>query len=256
MMKVSVGFLILFVSAAQAKELKIVSQEFMPIAGAGPDGKLSAGAHYEVAKIMCEKGGFKCSFDLLPLDRAMAQVKAGEAHMFIGLAKNPEREEFLYFPPAITQVGYTFFVKKGEAGKYTKLDDFKSKSVGVQISGATGKDLIEQNKKLGGTIKIMEEVMSDTAPKKLAMGRYPAGSAVYCARAVCMHQAAKEGLDIEPVSFDGKLQAHSFGISKKAVTPVQFEEIKKALVEAMKTEAAKKAITSNNLKVHPESTDR
>ena len=94
---------------AQARDFKVVSQEFMPIGGAGPDGKM-AGVHYEIAKEMCEKLKFNCKFELTPLSRGIEMLKVGEAQMMLGLAKIPGREAIANFPGMVTQVGYTFFV--------------------------------------------------------------------------------------------------------------------------------------------------
>jgi polar amino acid transport system substrate-binding protein len=152
----------------------------------------------------------------------------------------------------VSQLGYTWFVKKGEAGKYTKIDDFKGKTVGVHGGSATGKDLTEQNAKVGGAMKIVEESTAETAPKKLAGGRYGDGAAIYCARPVCAYQAKKENLAIEPVSFDGKLQSHSILASKKSVSPAEFEAYKKALSEVLKTDEMKKIFAENSLVVHPD----
>lgn len=242
---------ILGAAIAQAKDIKVVSQEFMPIGGSGADGKM-AGVHFEVAKRVCDKLKYTCKFEMMPLARGLDEIKSGGAHIILGIAKNAEREEIANFPNGLTQVGYTWFVKKGEGSKYKSADDFKGKTVGVHGGSATHKDLQEQNAKLGGSMKIVEETTAETAPKKLAGGRYGDGAAIYCARAVCMFKAKQEKIDIEPVSFDGKLQSHSAGISKKGVDAAEFEKIKVAFAEVMKLPEVQKIVTENDLVVHPD----
>lgn len=245
-------FLVFAISLpAFARDFKVVAQEFMPLAGSGSDGKM-IGAHFEAAKAMCAKLKYNCTFEVMPLARALDMVKNGDAQMVLGVAKNAEREAFATFPPNISQVGYTFFVKKGEAGKFTKLEDFKGKTIAVHGGSATHKDLLEQNKKIGNSMKIIEEAVAETTMKKLAGDRYEAGTAAYCARAVCMYQASKENLAVEPVSFDAKMQSHSMPLSKKSVDAAEFETIKKALVEVMKSPEMKKIFAGNNLAISPE----
>ncbi len=237
--------------ASQARDFKIVSQEFMPIAGTGPDGKM-AGVQYEIAKEMCEKLKFNCLFELTPLSRGLEMIKTGEAQMMLALAKIPERESTANFPGMVTQVGYTFFVKKGQASKFTKLEDFKGKSVAATTASATYKSLVEQNKKIGDLIKIVDEATSETPLRKLSGDRYPADSAAYGPRAVGLYQAKKESLNVEPVAFDAFLQSHSMPVSKVGVTSEELEKIRKAIHEVMKTEKIKKLVTENGLLVHPE----
>lgn len=238
-------------SAAFARDFKIVSQEFMPIGGSAKDGKM-AGVHFEIAKIVCDKLKFNCTNEVVPLARGLEMIKSGEAQMILGVAKNPEREAVANFPGMVTQVGYTFFVKKGQAFKYKSLEDFKGKTVGAHAGSATAKDLIEQNKKIGGAIKIVDETTAETPAKKLAGDRYGADNAAYIARAVGMYQAKMDNLDIEPVSFDPFLQSHSMAITKVGVTTEEFDKIKKSITEAMKTDGIKKMIAADGLMIHPD----
>ena len=248
-----VFLLCLFVSnAAWSKDIKIVGQEFMPVHGSTADGKPDGGAHAEAMKRVCAKLKWNCKFEVVPLARVISMLTNGEAHFGMGLAKNAEREAIANFPNMVSQLGYTFFVKKGEAAKLTKLDDFKGKTVGVHGGSATGKDLAEQNGKIGGAMKIVEESTAETAPKKLAGGRYGDGAAIYCARPVCVLQSQRENLAIEPVGFDAKLQSHSIIASKKAVNAADFEAYKKALAEVLKGDDIKKIFADANLTVHPD----
>ena len=242
---------VFFAMASQGRDFKIVSQEFMPIGGAGPDGKM-AGVHYEIAMAVCEKLKLTCKTELMPRARGLDQLKTGEAQMIIGIAKNAETDAICNFPGGVTQVGYTFFVKKGQAGKYKKIEDFKGKTIGVHGGSATGKNLVEQNAKLGGALKVVEEATAETPARKLAGDRYGADAAIYYARAVGIYQAKKENLDIEPVAFDAFLQSHSMPMSKVSVPADEFEKIKKAIHEVMQTEKIKKLIAENDLQAHPD----
>jgi polar amino acid transport system substrate-binding protein len=251
MLRIIVLLCLAFPATLLAKDFKVVGQEFMPLEGSGPDGKM-AGVHYEIVKQVCKQAGITCTTEIMPLARGLEEIKTGEAQMILGVAINPERAEIATFPKTLTQVGYTFFVKKGQASKYKSVEDFKGKTVGVHDGSATHKNLMEQNKKVGGTMKIETEATAETAPKKLAGDRYGEGAAIYCARAVCAYQAKKENLAIEPVKFDGFLQGHSVGISKKGVSEEEAEKIKKAFADVMKKPEIKKLILSNDLLVHPD----
>ncbi len=252
MKQVILGVFTVFVAVvSHGRDFKVVGQEFMPIQGSGPDGKM-AGVHFEVAKAVCDKLKWNCKFELMPLARNLEQLTSGEAQMALGLAKNPERELIANIPGLVTQVGYTFFVKKGEAAKYKKIEDFKGMTVGTHGGSATGKDLIKQDKDNSLGLKIVEEATAETPGKKLGGDRYGDKSAAYIARAVGMYQAKTEKLDIEPVSFDPFLQSHTLLVAKKGVSQDEFNQIKKAIGEIMKTDKIKKMVLENDLLVHPD----
>lgn len=237
-------------ASAFAKDITVVSQEFMPLAGSGPGGKM-VGAHFEIMKRVCEKMKYNCKFEIIPHGRGVDSVKNGEFQMMLALAKNPEREAWAYFPKDLTQVGYTYFVKKGDAGKYKSTDDFKGKSVAVLKGSAMAKALEEENKKVGGAIKIEEEATSEAPLKKLSGGRYGEGAGAFGAKAVFIYQATTENLPVEPVGFDAKLQSHSIAISKKAMDAAEFEKVQAAFNDVMKMPEVQKIVKDSNLAVHP-----
>ena len=246
---ISACSLLIATSSAFAKDFVVTGQELMPIAGTGADGKMD-GVYHQLMKRTCEKLKYNCKFEIIPLARQMEMLKNGQSHAALGLARSPDREEFAHYPPMITQVGYTFAVKKGDAGKYSKMDDFKGMTIGVHGGSATGKDLQEQNKKLGGALKIVEEAVVETSLRKLAGGRYGDNSAAYCIRPMCILQAKKENLGVEPVAFDGKLQSHTVIFSKKSVPAAEFETWKKAMMEVASTAEFKKLLVDQGFQVH------
>lgn len=239
------------VAVSAPKEMKVCGQEFMPYQGTGTDKKMT-GAFYQLMKRTCEKLSVKCSFDVVPLARCLKMAEDGEVHAVLGIAKIPERELIMYFPAPVSQVGYTFFVKKGTATKYSKIEDLKGKTVGVHGGSATGKNLVENNEKFGKILKIEEEAVAETPMRKLSGGRYGENAAGYCTRPVCLHQAKLEKLDVEPVAFDQKLQSHSIGFSKKSVDSETFEAFKKTLVDQLKTAEMKKVFEEANIPIHPD----
>ncbi len=252
MKQIILGLLTVFMAfASQARDLKIVGQEFMPIQGSGADGKMT-GVHYEIVKSVCDKLKWKCTFEIMPLARNLEQLTSGDAQVALGLAKNPEREVIANFPGMVTQVGYTFFVKKGTASKYKTVNDFKGMTVGAHGGSATGKDLIKQDKDNNLGLKIVEETTAETPAKKLSGDRYGDKSAAYLARAVGLYQTTTDKMDIEPVSFDTFLQSHSILVAKKGVSDEEFAQIKKAISEVMKTDKIKKMVAQNGLLIHPD----
>lgn len=236
---------------AMPKEMKICGQEFMPYQGSGPDKKMT-GVYYEVLKRACDKLQVKCTFDVVPLTRCLKMAEDGEVHAVLGVAKIPEREAIMNFPGMISQVGYTFFVKKGTASKYTKLEDLKGMTIAVHGGSATGKNLIEINEKNGKIFTLAEEAVAETPMKKLSGGRYGDKAAGYCTRPVCMYQAKMEKLDVEPVSFDGKTQSHTIPFSKKAVDDESFNKFKSTIADLMKSPEIKKIFEENNVPIHPD----
>lgn len=242
---------LVFSVAAPAKPIRVVSQEFMPLVGS-KDGKTMTGAYYELIKKVCEKIEAQCTFEIYPLARVEKMLESGEAHVGLAMAKTPKREANYNFPPSISQVGYTFFVKKGHTGKYKKFEDFKGKTVGVHGGSATHRSLETLNEKHGKILNIAPEPTSETPMRKLNGDRYGKEGAGFCSRPVCLYQAKKENLAIEPVSFDPYLQSHSAPVSKKGVDEATFKKISAAIVEVMKSPEMKKIFNDYQVPIHPE----
>lgn len=238
-------------SVGYAKELKICGQQFYPLQELGEGGKWR-GTYYDIAVDSCKKAGLECSFYGAPMKRCEEDLKEGTAFAAMGAAKTKEREEFAHYPQMLTELGYTFFVKKGAAKKFKSIADFKDFNVGVHIESATGKDLTAKHEESGKIFKIEGEAKAEIPMKKLAGGRYGDKGAVYCSRPVCTAQAVTEKMDTEAVSFDAKLQGHAIIVSKKSDN-ADYEKFKKALAQVMKDKKHIKAIQSFDFKVHSES---
>ena len=123
------------ISYAQDKKeseriFKIQGQDILPYVGPDSTGKLD-GIHTDLIKGVCEKIKVKCQFDVIPLSRSFVMMESGEADMVCAIANTPERAKIMHLMPLLTKSGYTFFLPKGEASKYKKIEDFHGKSVVV-----------------------------------------------------------------------------------------------------------------------------
>ena len=240
MFKILIMIPFLLQAGAYAKDIKVVAQDFMPLAGPGLDGK-PAGAYKELMDAICKKLTWNCTYEIVPIKRALKMIEDGEAHVMLAAAPTPDREAYMRMSHPVSLSGYTFFVETGKAAKFQKADDFMGKQVGVHAPSGTATSLHKADDALGKKITIVEENLSLTPIKKLSAGRYGADGAAFYSRPVGIYNAKQEKVAVEPVSFDVEKAKHICGLSKKAVDEETFKQFNQALLDAMKTPEVKKA---------------
>lgn len=94
------------------------------------------GIHAELLHEMARCLDTPSQYRALPYVRAMGQLDTGEADVYIGLMKTPERQKILHYvePPYRTDSHKVFYLRKGEGERVQGFDDLKKLERGVGIS--------------------------------------------------------------------------------------------------------------------------
>ena len=239
-MKVTLLFIIVFLAIhAEAAELKIISQDYLPFAGKG-EGDKSVGAFVEIAENgICKKLAYTCKFEIYPIRRGEKMIIDGEAHLFLAFIPNPERRQTMFFSPSISSSESTFYVMKGKSGAYKSNADLLDKKIGVFGPSALTVLLSKTEGEMGKKFSLEVEPGSATPLRKLDGGRYGENGAAFANSAVAAHQKKTENLSVEQVAFKGIPSFHGIAMSKKGVPEPDAKKIYDSLLEYMKTDDAK-----------------
>jgi len=90
------------------------------------------GTYVDIIREVCKRLNIEPEFRLLSWERAVRDVKKGEADAIFPPIRTEERLEFLYFPSeAMTIKKTAVFAKKGSGIKANGLSDLKDKIIGV-----------------------------------------------------------------------------------------------------------------------------
>ncbi len=234
--------LIFLANISSAKDLRIIVQDYLPLAGRDDSGKIT-GLHVDFMEAVCVKLKYNCKFEQLPIRRGEDMIATGEADIFVALSPGQQRKKIAYFGPMITSSPFTFFVKKGNANKFSKIEDVIGNKVGVYGPSATQRSLEDINKKLGNKITIDLETVTELPFKKLDGGRYGASGLVYSVKPVGLHMIKKLGLAIEPVGFNTEKLYHGMMMSKKKFTAEEYKKMWIAVKEIIASAEGEKIFT-------------
>ena len=135
-----------FALTCQSKELKLDTQDFAPYSYL-ENGRVSGPAASIINQI-CAEMGMKCELNLLSWTRAQYNVRKGKSNGLFVLAKNEEREKWLYFSVPIFQAEYGIFVRESDTMKFTDISQLKGYAVGVYGPSNTSKQLELIHKKV------------------------------------------------------------------------------------------------------------
>jgi len=148
-------FLLAFFLNILAEEILIATSEWPPYEYT--DNNSIIGSDVEIVLAAFEKVGVKnVKVEMFPWKRCVAMAQNKEVTAIFSLGKNPEREEYLYFPKEpINLSENVFFYRKGENFKYNNnLEDLKGLTIGVTAGYNYGKEFMESPLfKLEATIK-------------------------------------------------------------------------------------------------------
>ncbi|MCP4133578.1 MAG: transporter substrate-binding domain-containing protein [bacterium] len=149
-----------------------------------------SGPGAELITEICKEMNVDCSLRLLPWSRAQREVKNGSANALFFLARNEERDKWLYYSPPIINTSYGFFVSADNPIKYRKPSDIKGYTVGVYGPSNTSRSLGKISEKSSG-VKIDMTPHDEAAFKKLSHKRI---DAVYSNKEVGLAMIKKLGL--------------------------------------------------------------
>jgi len=155
------------ISFCQA-DLILDTQDFSPYSYLNHgmvDGPASA-----IISQVCAEMKIKCTLRLQSWTRAQYNVKEGLANGLFILAKNKERENWLYFSVPVFKAEYGIFVRKDNQLKFKDISQLKGYMIGVYGPSNTSKQLELMQKKI-------PEIVIDLRPndeagfRKLYYGR-------------------------------------------------------------------------------------
>ncbi len=165
-----------FQPATAQDTLRFVTLEFSPFIYG--ENQQVAGPAREVIETVCTTAGITCSFDIYPWRRAQELMKAGQADGMMVIGRNPGREAWLRFSPAMFRTEYGFFVGADNALAYQDPKQIASYKVGVFAPSNTArtlKDIRAAMEQSGLEAIEIDERPDDAAGfRKLAAGRLDA----------------------------------------------------------------------------------
>ncbi len=124
-------FGILAVTSASAENVLSVITEPWPPYIIDENGK-QGGIEYDIMQAVLKDMGYTMQYKSYPWKRAVDMIKKKEADAILGLFKDAEREQFLFFPEtAFLNAVYVFFYKKGNEFVYDGIASLSGKRVGI-----------------------------------------------------------------------------------------------------------------------------
>ena len=163
-------------SAVAEENLRFVTLEFAPFIYG--ENRQVAGPGRDVIETVCKKAGINCTFDIYPWRRAQELMKAGKADGMMVIGRNPGREKWLRFSPAMFRTEYGFFVSADNTLSFKESKQIAGYRVGVFAPSNTARILknIRTDMKENGIIPIEIDKHPDDAAgfRKLAAGRLDA----------------------------------------------------------------------------------
>ena len=141
-LKIVILFLLAFFTVtlqSESKELILDTQDFSPYSYL-ENGQV-AGPSASIIKQVCAEMNTRCDLRLQSWTRAQYNVRKGNANGLFVLAKNKERENWLYFSVPIFQAEYGVFVRESDTMKFSDVSQLKGYLIGVYGPSNTSRQL-------------------------------------------------------------------------------------------------------------------
>jgi len=151
-----------------ASELILETQDFAPYTYL-ENGEV-AGPASSIIKQVCAEMGINCKLNLQSWTRAQYNVKKGRANGLFVLARNDERDNWLYFSVPIFEAEYGFFVREDDNLKFSDVSQLKGYVIGVYGPSNTSR-LLKSIKQKVPDMHIDRRPDDIAGFKKLAHGR-------------------------------------------------------------------------------------
>ncbi|MEH6626393.1 MAG: transporter substrate-binding domain-containing protein [Motiliproteus sp.] len=222
------GFLLMLGSSilmaaqpAEERPLIFVTQDFPPF-NYLEEGQVK-GAVVELIDLVCKDMQRLCEHQLLPWNRAQSRIRQGVADGIYTIGRNPEREQWLLFSPAILTTEYGFFVHQNNPIQINAPEDIRDYQVGVYGPSNSSRSLqvFRGDKVVGGNtvkdqrqpiFKIYMTPNDEAGFRQLPIGRI---DAVYSNRDAGWAMIRKLGLSDIRYSSSQKSLDYYIGFSKQ-----------------------------------------
>lgn len=209
MLRVIVLLLSLLSLDSEGKELKFVGQESPPfnstVAGSYD------GAMVEVARTICARLAYRCTFNSVPLLRALAESRTGRVDAVLGLLYNDERSSFLTFSNPIVVARVAFLGNPG-ANPVRSESDLDGYTVAA-VRGSTTLRMLQDKASRLPKMRVIAETDIVTAVQKLRAGRYGEKGVIFGTEVMLESIAAALTIPTAPVLIAEK-QEFRIGFSK------------------------------------------
>jgi polar amino acid transport system substrate-binding protein len=196
-----------------AETLRFVTEEFAPF-NATEDDRL-VGPGIDVARALCSGLGVDCTFEALPLRRAIEMVEAGKADGVFSLAHTPDRDTTMRFTQPYIRSGYAFFTLKNQNHAAAMRQDFAGFTVAAYGPSGTYSSL-EAVQHDVPSLQLVQEVAFETPFLKLIEGRYPEPAAVYANWHVGLRWLQEHQVQNVTVSFPEKFIDYCYAFSRRS----------------------------------------
>lgn len=209
MLRVIVLLLSLLCLDSEGTELKFVGQESPPfnstVAGSYD------GAMVEVARTICARLAHRCTFNSVPLLRALTESRTGRVDAVLGLLYNDERTSFLTFSNPIVVARMAFLGNPG-ANPVRSESDLDGYTVAA-VRGSTTLRMLQDKAGRLPKMRVIAETDIVTAVQKLRAGRYGEKGVIFGTEVMLESIAAALTIPTVPVLIAEK-QEFRIGFSK------------------------------------------
>ncbi len=229
------------VPPAVGEYLRFVTEEFAPFS-TRQNGSVE-GPGSDVARMICRDLNLECTFEALPLRRAIEIVEAGKADAVFSLARTSERDATMRFTRPYIRSGYAFFTRKDRNYVVVNRRSFAGFTVAAYGPSGTYTSL-EAVQREAPSIKLAQEVSFETPFLKLLEGRYPEPAAVYANWHVGLLWLQGREIKTIAVSFPEKFVDYCFAFSRQAPAAVRNAAAFDAALGAMRRDGRLLALLS------------
>lgn len=153
-------FFLSFQPAAGDEFLKFVTLEFAPFIY-GKNHQV-AGPGRDVIEAVCKKAKIGCTFDIYPWRRAQELMKTGKADGMMVIGRNPDREKWLRFSPAMFRTEYGFYVNADNPLSFKEPKQLAGYKIGVFAPSNTAR-----------TLKAIKTGMEDSGANPIEIDEHP-----------------------------------------------------------------------------------
>lgn len=204
--------------APAADTLRFVTEEFAPFNAT--EGDKLVGPGIDVARAICRGIGLDCSFDSLPLRRAVEMVEAGKADAVFSMAHTSERDATMRFSQPFIRSGYAFFTLKDRNHMAATRQDFAGFTVAAYGPSGTYSSLEAVQREVP-SLQLIQEITFETPFLKLLEGRYPEPAAVYANWHVGLRWLQAHQVQNVAVAFPEKFIDYCFAFSRRSPAALQ-----------------------------------
>ncbi|MFV0349063.1 MAG: substrate-binding periplasmic protein, partial [Halodesulfovibrio sp.] len=95
------------------------------------------GLDFDLMKELTERVPFRVKYQATPWNRSLVQMQQGKVDAMTGLARRPEREQFIYYiEPPYSVCSTVFYTPEGKGSSIRTYEDLKGRRLGFVLGSA------------------------------------------------------------------------------------------------------------------------